>query len=148
VKPYPFAIVLAISAVATAQKAVSVPTPVAKIYSIQKIDFVKGDWAHFFSYYDPEFVAIDPKGKKTTLSELRAELERDMKGTTNRTMKIVYTDCHSTPTKVEVSYVATSGSTLGKRAMKLQEVGTDTWEKKGNDWKETKTVDKSFGPIK
>lgn len=134
---------------ATAQKQVSVPTDIRNIYDIQKRDLEKGDWNHFFTFYDPTFVNTGTDGKKLSLADLKKEVEDMTKGTTKRMFSIKFTGCRASATMVDVSYVADfTYIRKGGKGQTFREVGTDTWKKEGKAWKEVQTFDKSFGLLK
>lgn len=108
-----------------------------------------GNVIGFFSVYDPAYVSVGPDGKKMNLKEMKMTVKSMVDGSTKRDIKIDFKGVTVKGNRAMIQFVATfdirdkEGKTL-----RMQEVGTDTWVKKGKTWWEVKTVDTYFGPAK
>lgn len=136
---------------AHAQSKVAVPKEIKAIYDRQTLDLKRGDLKHFFSYYDPSFIALDPSGKKSDLAAFKRSISELMRGAVRCDMRVTYTGVTSVPNLVVVSYVALIDIIVPKgkgKSSHFREVGTDTWKRGPNGWREILNVDKAFDPVK
>ncbi len=150
-KPICVALALLSVGAAHAQGKVVVPKEIKAIYDRQTLDLKKLDLKHFYSYYDPTFIALDPSSKKSDLVAFKKTINELMRGAVRCDMRVTYTGVTATPALVVVSYVALIDIIVPKgkgKSLHFREVGTDTWKKGPKGWKEILNVDKAFDPVK
>lgn len=108
------------------------------IAAVKKLDLKTYD-----SFYAPEFVSIDPKGKATHRAEYLAGIREMMKDATSVTFDVKYKGAKTHRSGVvDVAFDANIKIQIPGGWKAIHEVGVDSWKKVGGKWLEVKTVDK------
>lgn len=102
------------------------------------------DMAGFKGFFDPSFVNIDDKGKKSTREEFFEVVSSLFEGAASITAKEKLKDVKANGELVDVSFDLIVVIKKQSGTTKFHEVGVDTWKKVGGRWVMVKTVDSSF----
>jgi hypothetical protein len=106
--------------------------------------FEKRDFKTYDTFYSPDYVSVDASGKATHRAEYMASVKDLLNGATTVSTSIRYTGVRTHQGMTEVSFDFSGKIVKVDGVTAFHEVGTDTWQKSGATWMETKTVDSLF----
>ena len=119
-----------------------VPPAIAARYKTLVAIVERYDLKAYDALIPAEYVSIDPKGKKSNRAEYLAGIHDLLRNAKKVVFHIKFTDVEQRNGIVAVSFDCDGQIITSKGTTFFHEIGTDSWRKKGSQWREVKTVDR------
>jgi hypothetical protein len=128
-------------------RAADVPPAIRSRYDSLLAATEKMDVKAFGAFVSPDYVSIDPAGKKTNRADYLAGISDLMKGAKKVTTKFQPKGSKTHGSIVDVPFDFQASLIKDDGTTKVHEVGTDSWKKIGGNWIMVKTVDTRFDVV-